>query len=110
MTLVVEPPDQHCYSSKLIGYDQIVTYRPGKTNLIADALSRHDISTKSQFLLLPTPDFEFLKTLSFEGKTLSDLHDIHKKVQQHYFQQPTYTLSNEILYYKAKLFLRKILH
>lgn len=79
----------------------------GKTNLVVDALPRCNISTKSQFLLLTTPLFEFLETLSIKNKTLSNLQAIHKKVQQQNFQHPILTLLNGIIYYKVKPFLRK---
>ena len=33
---------QHTWVSKLFGYDFSVEYRPGKQNVVADALSRRD--------------------------------------------------------------------
>jgi hypothetical protein len=34
---------QHKWASKLMGFDFQVEYRPGSTNIVADALSRRDI-------------------------------------------------------------------
>ena len=36
---VIQTPDQQKYVFKLLGYDFIIEYKPGKTNLAADVLS-----------------------------------------------------------------------
>ena len=40
MNQVIQTPEQQVYLSKLIGYDYSIQYKPGKKNLVADALSR----------------------------------------------------------------------
>lgn len=37
---VIQPLEQHVYLSKLLGYDLQIQYKIGKTNIVADALSR----------------------------------------------------------------------
>lgn len=58
MNKVVQTPDQHYYLSELLGYDYILVYRAGKTNKVANALSRYNyayaafLSTNDSFFLL----------------------------------------------------------
>lgn len=68
------------------------------------------LDANSQLFLLRTPSFNFLKTLSFQNRTFPDLQDLHREVEQHNFQHPTFTLINGIVYYKGKPFLGKVLH
>lgn len=52
MNQVVQPPDQHYYLIELLGYDYVISYKPGKTNKVAHALSRNDPIATSQLLFL----------------------------------------------------------
>lgn len=48
MSQSVQTPEQHIYLSKLIGYDYTIQYKYGKSNVIADALSKvHDQNTEA---------------------------------------------------------------
>lgn len=40
MSPIVQTPEQQVYLSKLLGYDYSIQYKSGKTNIVADALSR----------------------------------------------------------------------
>jgi hypothetical protein len=40
LTQVVQTPEQQIYLAKLMGYDYTIHYKTGKTNVVADALSR----------------------------------------------------------------------
>ena len=46
---------QHQWVSKLLGYDFTVEYKPGKQNMVADALSRRDATEPSLMALSESP-------------------------------------------------------
>jgi len=40
MSWVIQTPEQQFYLTKLFGYDYLIQYKSGKSNVMADALSR----------------------------------------------------------------------
>lgn len=77
MEQVVLTPEQQHYLSKLLGFEYTITYKPGKDNLAADALSRQSDQPTAQFLGFSTPKFLFLDQLLHENQTCSDLIQLH---------------------------------
>ena len=63
MTQAVQTPEQHRYLSRLLGYDYSIRYRSGRTNVVADALSRVAEPPTASFFILSTPHFLFLEDL-----------------------------------------------
>ena len=64
LTQTVQTPEQQFYMSKLLGYNYTIQYRPGRTNVAADALSRiPDIQSISQLCIMTVPHFQFLEEL-----------------------------------------------
>lgn len=63
MSQVVQTPEQQAYLSKLLGYDYSIQYKSGKTNLVADALSRIPGDEEAQCFVLSMPHFSFLDQL-----------------------------------------------
>lgn len=57
MSQTVQTLYQHYCSTKLLGYDYIISYKPGKCNKVADALSRREESTSTHLLILSIPTF-----------------------------------------------------
>ena len=63
MWQVIQTPEQQLYLSKLLGYDYIIQYKYGSSNVIADALSQILDQSTSHLLLLSAPNFLFLDQL-----------------------------------------------
>lgn len=80
MNKVVQTPEQQYYLSKLLGYDYISSYKSGKANEVADALSGQDFATPSQLLLVSVPIYDFLTELQTENEVFPDLQAVHKKI------------------------------
>jgi hypothetical protein len=60
---VVQTPEQQVYLAKLMGYDYSIQYKSGKTNVVADALSRLPETLSGMILFLSMPNFIFLEHL-----------------------------------------------
>jgi hypothetical protein len=54
---------QHQWASKLLGFDFRVEYKPGKMNVVADALSRRDTETSAEAMALSAPSFQLFDDL-----------------------------------------------
>lgn len=65
--------ERHKYLVKLMGYDFDIQYKPGKTNVVADALSR-------QFTEPPSLHFSSATLLSFSIPTFSFLTELRAEV------------------------------
>jgi len=63
---VIQTPEQQFYLSKLSGYHYEIQYRPGKFNVVADALSRSQGAENSDLMFLSVPKFIFLYELRKE--------------------------------------------
>lgn len=63
LTRVIQTPEQQIYLSKLLGHHYEIQYKPGKSNIEADALSRcYEIPT-AELQLLSAPQFLFIEEL-----------------------------------------------
>ena len=63
--------------SKLFGYDFRIEYRPGKTNVVADALSRHDGNTP---LLVGLYDTDATSLAALSAPTFWLFDDLHQEL------------------------------
>ncbi|WVZ98182.1 LOW QUALITY PROTEIN: hypothetical protein U9M48_043651, partial [Paspalum notatum var. saurae] len=74
---------QHQWASKLIGFDFSVEFKPGHTNVVADALSRRDADSSADSLTcaaLSGPSFSLFEELRTELENAEDLGDIRAQV------------------------------
>jgi hypothetical protein len=58
----------------------MVDYKPGATNVVADALSRHDAEVEATLLALSTPTFHLFDELRQEFTTSTDLRRLMEEV------------------------------
>jgi len=70
---------QHQWISKLFGFDFAVEYRPGRLNIVADALSRRDQSDMS-IHVLSTPTFQFYHDLREEMEQNAELKTLRDTI------------------------------
>lgn len=60
MAQAIQTPKQHTYLARLLGYDDTIQYRVGKSNLAADALSRRPQISSGEFFVLTISNCIFL--------------------------------------------------
>jgi len=95
--------EQFKWASKLIGFDFEITYRPGKENTVADALSR-----KGHFLALSSFHIDeweaWEKEVHQDSKLTSLIQDLMVNSKAH----PGYEWTKNRLFYQGKLVLPKL--
>jgi transposase InsO family protein len=86
------------WQEKAADYDMEILYKPGKENVVADALSRVQIN-----LLCPLPT-RSIRTQVINGYKNSPLGNLIKEVERR--KEPTnrYTIDNSLLYYRTDEF------
>jgi hypothetical protein len=72
---------QHAWVSKLSGYDFIVEFNPGRTNTVADALSRCN-EDQASVHLLSTPTFQFFDDFRKEAASHPDVVKLKQQIEQ----------------------------
>jgi hypothetical protein len=72
---------QHQWASKLLGFDFRVEYKPGKMNVVADALSRRDTEMSAEAMALSTPSFQLFEDLRAAYTTDATLTSVRQEVR-----------------------------
>jgi hypothetical protein len=72
---------QHQWASKLLGFDFRVEYKPGKMNVVANALSRRDTETSAEAMALSAPSFQLFKDLRAVYTTDATLTSLRQEVR-----------------------------
>jgi hypothetical protein len=71
---------QHQWVSKLIGFDFRVEYKPGSSNTVADALSRHNAGEDAQLAAVSAPLFTVFDDLRVETEEVESLRQLKEEV------------------------------
>ena len=102
---VIQTPEQQVYLSKLLGYDFTIHYKTGKSNVVADALSR--IDTTGQCLALSVPTFVFLDDLRKQLSANPEYQTLLTKFTQDPASFPHYKLYQNLLFFKNRIWIVK---
>ncbi|XP_058783052.1 uncharacterized protein LOC131657702 [Vicia villosa] len=101
----IQTPEQQKWTSKLQGFNFDVFYKPGRSNLVADALSRQFPSDASLPLIVSSPVPDILHKLQqFYATTIEGQH-LMRQNQDALHTTAGYRIKRGLLYYKDKLFV-----
>jgi hypothetical protein len=103
MSQIIQTPEQQLYLSRLIGYDYTIQYRSGKTNVVADALSRVPEFITSDLLMLTVPSFSFLKSLKQELSHHPEFKDMMHNITT--MTVPDFKIMQDLIYHKGRIWL-----
>lgn len=70
---------QHQWISKLFGFDFIVEYRPGRMNIVVDALSRRG-QQETNLHVISEPTFQFFHDIEREIQDNEELHQLRDNI------------------------------
>ncbi|PNX55569.1 hypothetical protein L195_g049198, partial [Trifolium pratense] len=105
ITQAVQTPEQQVYLAKLMGYDYSIQYKSGKTNVVADALSRLPEKTSGMILSLSMPNFIFLEHLKLALTACENFNNLLTTIQTAPSSVPDYKINNGLIMYKDRIWL-----
>jgi hypothetical protein len=95
---------QHHWVGKLLGFDFAVEYKPGSTNVVADALSRRDTPDDGAVLAVSAPHFDALSRLRQAQLTDPALAAIQNEIQAGTRRAP-WAVVDGMVQYAGRLYL-----
>ncbi|KAK8924154.1 hypothetical protein KSP39_PZI019727 [Platanthera zijinensis] len=108
-TQIMTLPEQQHFLSKMLGFNYIIRYRPGRHNAAADALSRiydpddePSINSHQNLSFTYSNLFDDLTTLY---KTDNKAIEVLSQLQQHPDLVPQWKIINEKYFFKSKLYI-----
>ena len=99
----ISSPEQQKWATKLLGFDFEITYKKGKENVLADALSQLPEQVEVSTVSLPTSDF--LEDIKMEWQEDSDTSKIIKKLEEAPSPMAHYNWDSKELHYKGRIVL-----
>ncbi|GAU25204.1 hypothetical protein TSUD_151040 [Trifolium subterraneum] len=97
MEQTLQTPDQQEWLHRFLGYDFSIEYKPGKDNVVADALSR--VMT----LAWSEPQFRLLHQIKAIQKQDPTLVKIRMECAQHSQPGSHYTIKDDLLFWKQRI-------
>lgn len=105
MVQAIQTPEQQIYLARLLGYDYIIQYRTGKSNLTVDALSRRLENSPREFFVLTTPNYIFLQELKANLLTNQELLGYWQKIKDEPHNHLDYVLRHDLILQKGCIWL-----
>lgn len=102
----IQTPEQQKWLTKLVGYSYEIIYKPGKKNVVADALSRiEEEPTIPIFAAISAPSCSITSQLQqfFAHKPAGQ--QMMNKLQTDYNMQLKFTMKSGLLYFKDRIFV-----
>ena len=99
----ISSPEQQKWVTKLLGFDFELTYKKGKENILADALSQLPEQVKVSTVSFPTSDF--LEDIKMEWQEDSETSKIIKKLEEAPSPMAHYNCDSKELHYKGRIVL-----
>ncbi|PNX92970.1 Ty3/gypsy retrotransposon protein, partial [Trifolium pratense] len=105
LTQIIQTPEQQIYLAKLMGYDYTIQYKTGKTNVVADALSRLPETPSGMHLSLSMPNFLFLEQLKLALAASTPFTSLFNQISQTPSQFPKYKIHQGLILYDNRIWL-----
>ncbi|GAU50876.1 hypothetical protein TSUD_411060 [Trifolium subterraneum] len=105
LTQVIQTPEQQIYLAKLMVYDYSIHYKSGKTNVVADALSRLPETPSGMLLTLSLPHFIFLEQLKLALAACKPFITLLNNIQTNPTNYPNHKIHNGLIFYHDRIWL-----
>jgi len=105
MNQAIQTPEQNKYLARLLGFDYVIQYRTGKSNVVANALSRSGETTPASLLIISVPHFTFLEDLRKELQTNQEFITLREKIRAKTQAYPDHSLTQHFILYQGRIWL-----
>jgi hypothetical protein len=104
----IQTPEQQKWASKLQGFSFEIFYKPGKSNQVADALSRRHTEEEAVLFSISSPVPAIINNLRQYYTTNKDGQTLVQKSETDTHMQQSFQFKEGLLYFKDRIFLPDI--
>ena len=106
MNQTIQTPEQQKWLTKLVGYNYEIHYKPGKENVVADALSRvTEAPIEGICAIISSPSSPLISKLQKFFATNPAGQKLVTKAQEDVKMLQNFTYKSGLLYFKGRLFI-----